>query len=357
MNSEFAVLLERAGLDTRERGFWKRVVMVDNRGMLPAPRSDERDLMNLRGFNALVLDRSGVPTHFCKCRPATKEWVRQTELCTRMSMEPALREMIPCARGVGSADVHMSISTYVPGRVLESTVSWMRLVKLGGALHEILQAMETISHYGAIVDPDAFRGQTHIDLGAEAEWAFDAIPPPLLAPDQAAVVRDAIAEAGRVRRNLQHGDLWPRNILSHGGHWWLVDFDTFGRTQAPLYDAFHLVRSCWALRQGRLQRMTRWTQSPVWFPSRLPSWIECLRSSPMKQVEQRTLAWARARQGLTRVEAVGALAFYLIDMAARMYRRQLRMQYVEPYLKELRVLAECLSAGETFVAAFGAESA
>jgi hypothetical protein len=327
--------------------------MVDNRGMLPGPRPEESDVMTLRGFNALVLDRSGLPTHFCKCRPATKEWVRQTELCARMSTEPALRQMIPFARAVGSADVQMAISTYVPGRVLESSVSWMRLAKLGGALHEILEAMETISQQGAIVDPGSYRGQAYIDLGAEAEWAFDAIPPPLLAPDQAAVVRDAIAEAGIVRRVLQHGDLWPRNILRYDGNWWLVDLDTFGRTQAPLYDAFHLVRSCWALRQGRLQRVTRWTQSPVWFPNRVPSWIECLRSSAMKAVEQHTLAWARVRHGLTRAEAVGALGFYLIDMAARMYRRQLRMQYVEPYLSDLCALAECLSEGETFADAFG----
>jgi hypothetical protein len=40
-------------------------------------------------------------------------------------------------------------------------------------------------------------------------------------------------------------------------------------------------------------------------------------------------------------------------MAARMYRRQLRMPYVEPYLNDLSALAECLSAGETFADAFG----
>jgi hypothetical protein len=73
----------------------------------------------------------------------------------------------------------------------------------------------------------------------------------------------------------------------------------------------------------------------------------------MKAVEQHTLAWARVRHGLTRAEAVGALGFYLIDMAARMYRRQLRMQYVEPYLSDLCALAECLSEGETFADAFG----
>jgi hypothetical protein len=29
------------------------------------------------------------------------------------------------------------------------------------------------------------------------------------------------------------------------------------------------------------------------------------------------------------------------------------MQYVEPYLSDLGILAECLSAGETFAGAFG----
>jgi len=356
MSSDFTALLEQAGLDTRERGFWQRIVMVDNRGMLPIHWRDEADLMTLRGFNALVLDRRGVPTHYCKCRPPTREWIRQTELCTRMSMEPELRHIMPPARGVGSVDVHMSISTYVPGRVLESTVSWMRPGKLGVALREILQAMETISRHGAIADPWFFRGQTHVNLAAEAEWAFDAIPSPLLAPDQAAVVREAIAVAGTVRRVLQHGDLWPRNILRHDGHWWLVDFDTFGRTQVPMYDAFHLVRGSWALRQGRLQRVAPWTQSPVWLPRQSPSWIERLCSSTTTNVDRRTLAWACVRHGLTRVEAVGTLAFYLIDMAARMYRRRLRLQYIETYLADLSALADCLRAGETFAGAFGEEA-
>jgi hypothetical protein len=353
MRSDFASLLERAGFDTSERGFWQRVVMIDNRGLLPAQRLDEGDVMMLRGFNALVLDRSGVPTHFCKCRPPTKDWIRQTELCTRMSMEPALRHMIPSAWGVGSAEVHMAISTYVPGRLLESSVSWMRPAKLAAALVEILRSMETIALYGVIIDPDVFGGQTHIDLAAEAEWAFDVIPPSLVAHGQAEVLRDAIASAGKIRRALQHGDLWPRNILRNDGHWWLLDFDTFGRIQVPLYDAFHLVRSCWALRQGR--RVTRWTLSPARLPNPFPSWIHRLRTSSTIDMEQRTLAWARARQELTNVEALGTLAFYLIDMAARMYRRQLRMQYVEPYLTDLSVLAECLEAGETFVDAFGGD--
>jgi hypothetical protein len=351
MRSDFASLLEQAGFDASDGGFWQRVIMMDNRVLLPAKRLEEGDLMKLHGFNALILDRNGVPTHFCKCRPPTKDWIRQTEFCTRMSMEPALRHVLPPARAVGSTDLHMAISAYVPGRAFEPRVPWMRTGKLEVAIQEILRLMETIALHGVIVDPEVFGGQTHIDLAAEAAWAFDTIPSSLFASGHAAVLRDAILAAGRMRRMLQHGDLWPRNILRYDGHWWLLDFDTFGQIQVPLYDVFHMVRSCWVLRQGR--GVTRWTLGRARAQNPSPSWVQDLRSSSTMEMGQTTLAWARNRQGLTNVEAIGALAFYLIDTVARMCRRQHPMQYVEPYLSDLGVLAECLGAGETLAEAFG----
>jgi len=346
MTSNFAALLEQAGFDTAERGFWQRVVMVHNWGMLPAEQLHEGDVMATRGFNALVLDRSGVPTHFCKCRPPTKAWIRQTALYARMSRVPALRRIIPRARDVSSRDLHMSITTYVPGRLLASRVPWMRRTTLGATLREILEQMETIAQYADAIDLEE---DSHVDLAANAAWAFDAIPSSLLAAEKAAVLRATVAAAGRLRRVPQHGDLWPMNVLRYDGRWLLLDFEIFGRIQVPLYDAFHLVRSCWAMRQGWLQRTVHRMRNPA--ASRwAPNWIACLRSSSSDPYRH-TLAWARARHGLTNTEAVGALAFYLIDVAARMYLRRLPMEYVEPYLRDLGVLAECLAAGETFAEA------
>jgi hypothetical protein len=350
MISGFASLLEQAGFDTRERGFWQRVVMVHNWGMLPAERLEEDDVMATRGFNAIVLDRSGVPTHFCKCRPPTKAWIRQMDLYARLSMVPALRRIIPRARDVSSRDLHMSITTYVPGRLLASRVPWMRAATLGATLRVILEQMETIAHHAAIIDPDEPMRQAHVDLAAKAAWAFDAIPSSLLAPQNAAVLRDTVAAAGQVRRAPQHGDLWPMNVLRYDGRWLLLDFEIFGRIEVPLYDAFHLARSCWAMRQGWLSRTVQWLRNPAAF-GWAPNWIASLRSSHAAPYRQ-TLAWARARHRLTNTEAVGALAFYLIDVAARMYLRRLPMQYVQPYLSDLGVLAECLASGETFADAF-----
>jgi hypothetical protein len=349
MTSDFASLLEQAGFDTSERGFWQRVVMVHNAGMLPAERLDEGDVMATRGFNALVLDRNGVPTHFCKCRPPTKAWVRQTDLYARMSRVPALRRIIPRARDVSSRDLHMSITTYVPGRLLASRVWWMPPVALGLTLREILEQMETISQHAAAVDPDEPMRQTHVDLEAKAAWAFDAIPASLLPPTKAAVLRTTVSAAGRIRRVPQHGDLWPMNVLHYDGRWFLLDFEIFGRIQVPLYDAFHLVRNCWAMRRGWLSRSVQWLRNPG-LSRPPPDWIAWLRSS--SDPYQQTLAWARARHRLTNTEAVGALAFYLIDVAARMYMRRVPFLFVEPYLRDLGVLADSLASGETFADAF-----
>jgi hypothetical protein len=247
----------------------------------------------------------------------------------------------------------MSISTYVPGRLLDSMMPGLPPAELGVALREILEAAETVSTHYAIVEPAVFRGQTHIELAAEPEWAFGALPPSLLAPGQVSVVRQALASAGRVRRVLQHGDLWPRNILRHEGSWKLLDFDSFGRIQVPLYDAFHLVRHCWALRQRTRRGVGEWVRASAKLPNHRPSWIESLCSPGAAQVYQRTLGWARQRHGLSDAEAVGTLAFYLIDMAARMYHRPLvPMQYVEPILGDLVAFAECLVSGETLADAF-----
>jgi hypothetical protein len=267
-----------------------------------------------------------------------------------MSMVPALWRIMPRARDVSSSDLHMSITTYVPGRLLASRVSWMRTATLGATLREILEQTDTVSQHAAMIDPDEHLRQSHVDLAAKAAWAFDAIPSSLLAAQKACVLRATIAAAGRVRCVPQHGDLWPMNVLGYEGRWLLLDFEAFGRIQVPLYDAFHLVRSCWAMRQGWLARAVQWLQRPA--ASRSPAnWIACLRS-PYADPYQQTLAWARARHSLTNTEAVGALAFYLIDVAARMYLRRLPMEYVEPYLSDLRALADCLASGETFADAF-----
>jgi len=350
MTSGFAALLEQAGFDTSERSFWQRVVIVHNAGMLPAERLDEDDVMATRGFNALVLDRRGVPTHFCKCRPPTKAWIRQTDLYARMSMVPALRRVIPRARDVSSRDLHMSITTYVPGRLLASRVWWMPPVTLGVTLREILGQMETISKHAAAIDPDEPLREAHVDLEARAAWAFDAIPPSLLAPQKASVLRTTVAAAGRIRRVPQHGDLWPMNVLRYDGRWLLLDFEIFGRIQVPLYDAFHLVRNCWAMRRGWLSRTVQWLRNPI-AGRPAPNWIAWLHSSSADPYRQ-TLAWARARHRLTNTEAVGALAFYLVDVAARMYRRRVPFPFVEPYLSDLAVLADSLASGETFGEAF-----
>jgi len=352
MNSGLDSLLRQAGIDTSGPRFWQRVIMLHNVGMVPTQSLDEGDVVTARGFNALVMDRAGTPAYFCKCRPPTENWIRQTELVAKLSTDPSLQHILPSAWAVGSSDMQMSVSTYVPGRLLEWTVTHMSATELHTALSEVLQGMETIAAHAALVQPDLFDGQTHVDLADRSKWAFEAIPPSMLPPHAADRLRDAIAAAGRVRRVFQHGDLWPRNILRHQGQWWLLDLELFGQIQVPLYDAFHLFRTCWFMRAGRFRKALSWMGRTNGHADDR-SWIDDLCApggSPRPY--QRTLAWALSRAGLTAEESVGALAYYLIDMTARMNRRQVVIRYVEPYLRDLRVLAESLATGSAIVDRF-----
>ena len=350
MNSGLDSLLRQAGIDTSGPRFWQRVVILHNVGMVPAQIQDEGDVVTARGFNALVMNEDGTPAYFCKCRPPTKDWIRQTELVAKLSMDPSLQHILPSAWAVGSADMQISVSTYVPGRLLERTVAHMSATELHTALTELLQGMETIAAQAAVVQPDLFDGETQVDLAERSKWAFDAIPPSMLPPHAADRLRAAIAAAGRVRRVFQHGDLWPRNILRHRGQWWLLDLELFGQIQVPLYDAFHLFRTCWFMRAGRFRKALSWMERSNGHDR---SWIEDLSAaSDSPRPYHRTLAWARARSGLTAEEAVGALAYYLIDMTARMNRRQIVIRYVEPYVRDLRVLAQSLATDSTIVDRF-----
>jgi Ser/Thr protein kinase RdoA (MazF antagonist) len=40
---------------------------------------------------------------------------------------------------------------------------------------------------------------------------------------------------------LQHGDLWPANVLEAGGRWWLIDFSECGLVWTPGYDLMMLL--------------------------------------------------------------------------------------------------------------------
>src|SRR3989442_6506944 len=112
--------------------------------------------------------------------------------------------------------------------------------------------------------------------------------------------------AGPLGRRLQHGDLFPGNIIRWAGSWWLVDLARYGWCQVPMFDAYHFVRSCCALRQdGRGARTVE-------------GWYQQLTGDGrVAATAQRTLAWVAGQAGLTAAQCIRGLAYYSVDITTR----------------------------------------
>ena len=131
-------------------------------------------------------------------------------------------------------------------------------------------------------------------------------------------------------RQLQHGDLWPGNIIGWGGDWWLLDFEVFGRVQVPLHDVFHLLR---ANPGPGVQTKRGLSAGPG---VHRPGWSEPSRA---------VLGGFAARLGLSPAAVGGAYLYYLLEVTARLHGRSAPHWFRAPYLDELRLVAADLETG------------
>jgi glutathione S-transferase len=123
----------------------------------------------------------------------------------------------------------------------------------------------------------------------------------------------------------QHGDFWPRNLVRSGDGWRILDLETCGSIDLPLYDVFHLLRgSVWdAGGKG----------TGVW----LEWWSACQHRLPAL----RHLVAAQLRDD----DSMGgeiALAAYAASFPLRLLRRGISLERVRPWVRELEELPAIL---------------
>lgn len=332
MNAAVVHLLAACGVpNPRAATKWQNMLLVHNIGGVPGDHL-EGDVISNRGFNLVVLDDDGDPTHFCKCRPAQVGWRGGTSLAARLSRAPELASIIPQTWSVHSDAMDAEVSQYIRGELLALRIQSMDTTELRAALSDILGAAAMLSRHAARLEPQLLDGDPERELLDAAAWAIDTLVDAGLAPELARGLEATLAHAGTVPRALQHGDLWPRNVLCVDGHWWILDFELYGRVQIPMYDALHLVRTSWdarpASRNGRR------------------AWLDDLRGNGAEsRVYRETLIDAARAAALTPVQAGGALVYYIADIAARLHRRRIMARDVAPYLVEARRLGEWITSG------------
>lgn len=332
MSAPILDLLASCGVPlARDDSDWSRLVMLHNLGGLPGDHA-EGDLLENRGFNLLVVDSAGSPTHFCKFRPAAPGGEAGESLVARLSRSPDLAAVIPETRSVHTDEIDAEVSRYIRGELLERRLPSMPEAEIRTVLADIIRIASRLSLNVARAEPALLAGGPSIGVQDAAAWALDALRDAGLDARRARVIDALLARVGTLPRTLQHGDLWPRNALFHGGHWWILDLDFFGRVQMPMYDAFHLVRTAWdALPSSRRGAAT---------------WIDALTTNEADCVTGRSvLAEASGEARLSPLQAGGAFAYYIVDIAARLYSRRLPSRYVDPFIDEARRLADWIASG------------
>jgi len=335
MKRKLRELLTAAGLDgdpvgeIRDGGF----LILQNYGAIPpAVRKSGYYVWN-RGFNVLLLGPDNAPRYFCKCRPiADANLERETTVLQAFNRDPDLRTVVPRTSGVRDGEVQLQVGEFIRGRPYEYTVARLTERAWVASMGQILDVARTVSTRAGSLLPGLLSAPAPATLRAAATDALTELGAAGLAEDALQVLDRALARAGSVPPLLQHGDLWPANVLGHHETWWLLDFETFGIVQVPLYDVYHFVRNCWTLREPDAAASTAWV-------TRLAS------DAPDAELCRRTILYQARQLGLGPTEAAGVLAYYVVDVTAQFMRRGARRTIWEPLMREVRAAADLLRGG------------
>ena len=310
---------------------WSQTLILQNYGAIPPAVGKRGFYVWNRGFNLLLLGQGGIPQYFCKCRPAADPNLgRETAVLKALNRDPELSGVAPHTRGARSEELQLQVSEFVPGDSYAFDVPGLGERQWAASMRDILTVARRVSIRAAALLPEFLAGSGPIVLHEVAAPSLKELAAGLR-EDQLRALDAAIRRAGTLPRLLQHGDLWPANILWHQGSWRLLDFESFGRVQVPLYDVHHFVRTCWSLRRRGAEATG--------------GWLDHLASGDREAALCReTIRREACELGLTAAQALGVLLYYVVDLAAQFRLRGVPRSFWEPLALEARYAADALNA-------------
>ncbi len=277
---------------------WHDAILLQNYGAVPIARAGE--LPTLRGFNLLLLARDGTPRHFAKCRPlAADELARETAVVRQLSADPAGRGHVPAvAMGVGPTFA-AQLSPFLEGEPMQA---WLRRAGPAASEPAVLEVLDVAALLGGLLTGSQ-PAPGPLELEREAAPHLAAVARAGVVAASVERIAAALRGAGPLAAALQHGDLWPPNVIRSRDAWLLLDFELFGRLAVPMVDAMQLVRA-----SGEV----------LWPAADGVSWIAALATDAERaRFTRRLLDAARERLGLGHGAALGCSAFALLEITGR----------------------------------------
>jgi hypothetical protein len=313
---------------------WDDMIVMDNVSRVPSPIAAEGDFLWNRGFKVLLLNSDGAPAYICKCRPSSDQFLaHETEIRTKLSKEPSLHRVIPWTRGVKVDQIQLQLSRYVEGKLYQDLVVRLSMDEWVASVKSVLDAsFLACSAYERLERP-TLHGQ-RLNPWAAAEPFIGDLRSAGMRPDLLKTVEDFLRNASPFRPMVQHGDLWPRNVIYDGANWWLLDFEYIGDTLIPMYDVYQLLRTCVLLRLsgGGARR------EPNWFDS-------MTRGDALAVAVRDLIRHAAERLGVDGEQAMVRLVNYLVEVTARLLRRRVPLVFRQSFVLEVERVATTLQSG------------
>ena len=311
--------------------------MVNNIGTVPPNQDTPGDFVWNRGFSVVVVGRWGRPGYFCKCRVAGDARLQhEIETMNVLAADPELRSHVPPVRSERSDELQVHVTRYLGGMTLNGFLAhrFRSHRAMARTIDETVDVALKLSRRGTIVLDGLMRGEHRIELAVEAEPIIRYLGSVGLAADDCAMIRRALRRVSPLPRQLQHGDWWPANLIRAGGSLWIVDFEHYGEVQVPMYDVFHLLRTC----------------SDLWAGGDAgDSWLDRMLDdrTTVTRLLREAACRAMAKLDLTTDQAIGALVYYIVDFGGTMHRRNPDGRVPQRFVDEIRRLAGLLRDGRS----------
>jgi hypothetical protein len=281
-----------------------------------------------RGFRLLLLDDGGSVRFFCKCAPAeARGLARDVEVVSCFSADPSLAGRLVLMHSGTASGIRVAATRFTSegdwfqsGRLRRmATAEWFRLMS------EILLHMDHIAdRAGSLLTPSE-RADAQLD---HDRW-FASFG---LEGDMVVALRAMLTRALSLPFRAQHGDLWASNILGTLEDWRIIDFESYGDVQVPLYDACHLVRTGNDIRQH---------------DGLVTTWLERMKRGDAESAAGRSLLRSAAeRAGLASEMRVAAACHYVVDFAARIAKRDGPAVTQRRFAAEVRAFGKALLTNE-----------
>jgi hypothetical protein len=312
---------------------WSRIVLLQNSAGVPTSRQLTDTYIGSRGFNFMILGSDGRPSYFCKCRSLANTRLRhELAVLTTLGADRRTRETVPRTWGVKSHELQLLISEYVQGTSFDRTVVNLTTARWIESMTQILDVANRVARTVAHVLPKRSEGRVTLREAAIPSLNYLASAG-LLDADAVTAMEQALHLGGRVEAQPQHGDLWPQNIVESRGSWWLLDFESFGEVMVPLYDAWHLLRTCSDLRRHSARK-----------GHAIPElWIDRLVGRGDESAASwHTISIAAREQRLDATQIVAGLVYYVTHVATEFHKRGGPRWYWIPHIREARRLAGAL---------------